>query len=777
MSTQRNYIYEFGPFRVDTKERVLLREGRPVALTPKAFEVLLALVTHRGHIVEKDALLNHVWAGSFVEEGNLKVTVSMLRKALGQEGAEGQYIETVPRRGYRFAAEVRELPGEDLFVYERTKSTLVIEEEDRSNGRDQGQALTAANADEPEANRFAVAGQPSVTAVLARRSLANASSDSSSTSRTMPRLKIIGAMPFRKSLVLALGLALAAGVFLLLHERGKKAQANAATPFAFGSFSWQKLSNDDKGGPVLISPDGEFIVYVKKETNGASSVRMRRLNSDETVTVLPPSNKGGWGMTLTHDGSFLYYTLAGEVPDTGTLYKVSVLGGQPRKVLEGINSAATLSPDDSRVAFMRSDAKRNLISLINANASDGSDERVIESNDNGPTLIQPVWSPDGTRIACFVRERKPEGNYWSLVEIPSDGGPIKGITTPRRQQIWWFGWMSNGQGFIMNATDTASGKVQIYYVSYPSGDMTRITNDLNQYSGFSVNAAGNILVAAQMERESSIYLAHDNDPRTAIKITTTACCPDALDWTADGRIVFDAIDNGHRHLWIMNSDGGGQQRLSPEKIDDWQPSVSPDGRYLVFLSNRSGARELWRTDLDGRNPRQLTYGSDSLWLAGISADGQWVYYTQYQGGMRVLLQAAVDGGAATQITNVQTDLWSISPDGKLLAFSFFDERQQRKRVAIQALDGSAPTYFDIAPNDILRWTQDGKALIYKDSDPKVDVDSTLWQQPIAGGRPHPLLTWPDQISYWAVWSRDGHSVAVVRGRQIANMVMLKQQGQ
>lgn len=269
--------------------------------------------------------------------------------------------------------------------------------------------------------------------------------------------------------------------------------------------------------------------------------------------------------------------------------------------------------------------------------------------------------------------------------------------------------------------------------------------------------------------------AHDDDPRTAIKITTTACCPDALDWTADGRIVFDAIDNGHRHLWIMNGDGGGQQRLSPERIDDWQPSVSPDGRYLVFLSNRSGARELWRTDLDGRNPRQLTYGSDSLWLAGISADEQWVYYTQYKSGMRVLLRAALDGGEATQITNVRTDLWSLSPDEKLLAFSFFDETQQRWRVAVQSLDGAAPTtYFDFSPNDILRWTADGKALVYKDSDPKVDLDSTLWQQPIGGGRPHPLLVWPDQINYWAAWSRDGHRVALVRGRQVANMVMLKQ---
>src|SRR5436853_7735098 len=111
--TQRAYeIYEFGPFRIDTAERRLLRDGNPVPLTPKAFEVLLMLVENGGHTVEKDELINRVWADSFVEEGNLKVTVSMLRKALEENASGHHYIETVPRRGYRFVAHVKDLNGE-----------------------------------------------------------------------------------------------------------------------------------------------------------------------------------------------------------------------------------------------------------------------------------------------------------------------------------------------------------------------------------------------------------------------------------------------------------------------------------------------------------------------------------------------------------------------------------------------------------------------------------------------------------------------------------------
>lgn len=107
-SSQNSPVYEFGPFRLVPTERLLLRDERPVPLTPKAFETLVALVERRGHLIGKDELLNLVWAQDFVEEGNLARCVHTLRKALGEGRGEHQYIETVPKGGYRFVAEVRE---------------------------------------------------------------------------------------------------------------------------------------------------------------------------------------------------------------------------------------------------------------------------------------------------------------------------------------------------------------------------------------------------------------------------------------------------------------------------------------------------------------------------------------------------------------------------------------------------------------------------------------------------------------------------------------------
>ena len=128
---RENHMFEFGPFRLDTAERHLLRDGEPVTIPPKAFDTLLVLVENRGHAVKKDELIAAVWPDTFVEENNLTQYVSVLRKALG-EGAGGErYIETVPRWGYRFVGDVREAwdEGEELTLRRRTRSSVVIREE------------------------------------------------------------------------------------------------------------------------------------------------------------------------------------------------------------------------------------------------------------------------------------------------------------------------------------------------------------------------------------------------------------------------------------------------------------------------------------------------------------------------------------------------------------------------------------------------------------------------------------------------------------------------
>ena len=130
MSRPAKHLYEFGGFQLDARERVLRRAGQPVQLTPKALDTLLVLVENSGHVVAKDELMQRLWPDSFVEEGNLAFNISVLRKALAESGGDMQFIETVPKRGYRFMAGVRQMGEDDaaLVLEQQTTAHIVIEE-------------------------------------------------------------------------------------------------------------------------------------------------------------------------------------------------------------------------------------------------------------------------------------------------------------------------------------------------------------------------------------------------------------------------------------------------------------------------------------------------------------------------------------------------------------------------------------------------------------------------------------------------------------------------
>src|SRR5713101_3194330 len=101
-------LYEFGAFRVDASKRLLARDGMPVPLTPKVFDTLLHLVQHSGTVLDKDQLMRAIWPDTVVEENNLNQNISALRRILGEaQDGKSSYIETVPRRGYRFVASVK----------------------------------------------------------------------------------------------------------------------------------------------------------------------------------------------------------------------------------------------------------------------------------------------------------------------------------------------------------------------------------------------------------------------------------------------------------------------------------------------------------------------------------------------------------------------------------------------------------------------------------------------------------------------------------------------
>jgi DNA-binding winged helix-turn-helix (wHTH) protein/TolB-like protein/tetratricopeptide (TPR) repeat protein len=197
-------LYEFGPFRLDAARRVLLRGDEPVPLAPKAFDMLIVLVSHRGQVLEKDRLMEILWPDSVVEEANLPQNISALRKALGESPSERKYIVTIPGKGYKFAAEVQESPGENatLVMNRYSRATIVVEEKE-DDGRNAalpaetlGVAAAAAPARKTASRTLAFAG----TALLIAAALFGWLASRKKEEVTPRPIRSIAVLPFKQLL-------------------------------------------------------------------------------------------------------------------------------------------------------------------------------------------------------------------------------------------------------------------------------------------------------------------------------------------------------------------------------------------------------------------------------------------------------------------------------------------------------------------------------------------------------------------------------------------------
>jgi TolB-like protein/DNA-binding winged helix-turn-helix (wHTH) protein/Flp pilus assembly protein TadD len=213
MERRLRHIYEFGSYRLDTGEQLLLREDKPVALTPKAFETLVALVERRGRLVEKEELMKTVWPDSFVEEASLTHNIWTLRKKLGSEQSGQSFIETVPKRGYRFTAEVRDLSCADaeLILEKHTLSHIVTEEEEHDESEANPETIPAISslpglAQKP--GRMTGRAKVMIAALclslmaagvvaLYRPSLSRRGAPSSANAVAQPQLRSIAVLPFK----------------------------------------------------------------------------------------------------------------------------------------------------------------------------------------------------------------------------------------------------------------------------------------------------------------------------------------------------------------------------------------------------------------------------------------------------------------------------------------------------------------------------------------------------------------------------------------------------
>jgi eukaryotic-like serine/threonine-protein kinase len=527
----------------------------------------------------------------------------------------------------------------------------------------------------------------------------------------------------------------------------------------FQAMSMIKLTSGRARG-AAISPDGKYVAYVRDDSR-QRSLWLRQVGTTSDIQISPQTD-AGW-ITFSPDGTHLYWTNF-----FGDLFRMPVLGGAKSLLMKRSGSIA-FSPDGKRFAFVRGDyPSQGESSLLVANL-DGSGEQRIASRNKPETFASgPAWSPDGKVIACAALNTNTRGEYKGLVEVQVESGAQRSITSQIWDEVNDLEWLSDGTGLLVLATDQDLFAQKIWQLSYPSGEVRRITNDFDSYGALSLTADSAMLVTVQEGQAAYIWLVPHGETSRAKRITSRAGKYFGISWTPDGKLVYASDASGDWDIWIMGPAGGDGRQLTVNAKANLLPSVSPDGRYIIFTSNRSGSANIWRMGIDGGNLKQLTNGNLD-YSSSLSPDGKWVVYVHESASTSTLWKVSIDGGDPVQLTDKDTGNPVFSPDGKLIACSYGNGK-----VAIIPSQGGQPTkIFDIPTPFIVepgaQWSSDGRALTFHVNR---DGISNLWSQPLEGGLPKQITDLKSDEIFSFAWSRDGKQLALARGAETGDVVLI-----
>jgi Tol biopolymer transport system component/DNA-binding winged helix-turn-helix (wHTH) protein len=620
-----NHLYQFGPFHLEVANRRLLRDGEPVALTPKEFDLLLLLLEGRGRLVDKDELIHKLWAGVFVEENTLTRTVSRLRRNLGENSGDQRYIETVPKHGYRFMGQVTEIAGDDeeWVIETQASSRIVIEEEAATP------AATLAGVDaEPIASR-------------APRGL----------------------------LLAAAGVALLAFVFAgywFLVRRPPRADHSGfrLVPFASLPGREEQPSFSPDGNQMALSWDGgegtNLDIYVKQIGMG-TPLRLTKSPADEINPEWSP------------DGRFIAFIRSSTTE--GGVFITPVLGG-PERRLSGVELDALgigWSADGKEVAVAGREAAGDGAAILLINIETGQRRRLtsppVSFSDNAPAV-----SPDGKWLA-FVRTSNLSVSDLYLVAVA--GGEPRRLTFDN-QRVGGLDWTKDSAEIVFSSNH--AGGSNLWRLAIGSGEPQMITHAGHKADYPSVARQGNRLAYDESYLDTNIWrmrILEKGEPgagrnrRAPEKLITSGREDDSPQFSPDRKqIAFASGRSGSPEIWVCGE--GGENPLQLTNFGGpvtGTPRWSPDGQGIAFDSRPEGNGDIYIIAGGGGAPRRLTSEPSHDVMPSWSGDGRWIYFCSNRSGDLQIWKVPAEGGVAVQVTRRGGFEAFESPDGKSLYYS------------------------------------------------------------------------------------------------------------
>lgn len=679
-------LYAFGPFVADPTRGVLHRHGAPVELTPRAFQLLIRLISARGEVIDKETLLRDVWPHAVVEENTLAKHISTLRKALRLTPADPTYIATVSGRGYRFAEPLVVLPREV------EHPALAIEQDVSS----------------PPVER-----QPStpVTSVWP-----------------------FGAASWRPIFAASLVVALLAGAgYVLVAARATNGVAPQAAP-------WQLTTGDGLQQQPAWSPDGRWIAYTD-HANGRADLWRQPVGQGAAIRItddVARESQPSW----SPDGGQIAFQSS---HDGGGLFIVPAFGGQPRRVTT-FGCCPRWSPDGTQLLFFNEfpASPQEIQAPYVVPVTGGVPQQVAKNALDGFERPAFAWHPDGRRVSIWAREENRHPVRWRFRTVPLEHGrAVESVPEPDVEQrlrdshvhFTAFAWAASGDALFFSGK--ARGVTDLWRIGVDPSTLRwvsgpdRLTVGASTDNDVALALDGSRLAFTKHRQQTRIWqLPLDSttgglrgDP---VPITPIGIAPTHVDVSANGtRLSYRTSHAGFEELWSHHLPDGVRTPVASAGTGEVvrAPRWSRDGTRLAFY--RGGSKIVIRDDVQGTDWPLTGDGERVLVPSDWSRDGTALLATCELGKNRELgiCRLALDAAPAADqqmriiTSRAERSLWQAhySPDDRWIVFSAFRDKDIRTSnlYVMPAAGGDwIPITDGDAYDDKPRWSADGRTIYY-----------------------------------------------------------------
>ena len=682
MPQSERRVYEFGEFRLDATERLLLRKGEPLPLTPKVFDTLLKLVEDHGRLIEKDEFMERLWPGLFVSEDTLARNISLIRKVLG-EGANGQqFIATVPKHGYRFVASVRE-------TTDRRQEAGETEPANRTQVTAEGLIEVT-----EQKESFHENSEPSVTDAASRAPVQEEPLPHRTTDSGF-RFGPVGLI------AAAVSVGLIAGVITFTF---------LSPPRVPRVVSVTQITRSGRVDPWrgMVS-DGSRIYFLERVGDHWNLMQTSVAGGVPQIVAAPFRN------TLPLDVSpdrteFLIASFAvrgGLMP----LWIWPAQGGAPRRVGEVMAYDAVWSLRGRQIIYAKDDG-------VYAVEKDGGASRLIVATEGRPSRF--AWSPDGSKLRFTVDQE--DFRRSSIWEMDADGKHLHrlfpGWSDPPHEESG--AWAANGSYFFFQAR--REGSLNLWateekrrWLRHRQSVPVRITVGPVEFSHPMV-AGRRVFVVGIMGKAELIRF----NPQSHQSMTLFANI-DAwgATYSRDGQWAAVAATDGH--LRKIKADGTEEPSLTVPPLQTDTPAWSPDGKQIAF-GGRTSFDQLWKlyiTSADGGTPREIVPSEGEQAHPTWSPDGKLLAFEQEEksiSGTSAKVTIEVLNLATKQVSLFQGSQGKIEPswsrDGHFLA-ALSDDRHK-----LMLFDLRTQSWSRLAEGNFiggpLSWSGDSKFLYFQD---------------------------------------------------------------